>query len=237
LFDTTHQLKKNFFCFIFILSFAIRCFAQDSLSELKQTKSLMFGINVSQAITGDVELYVKYKFHRRHSLTIAGGYDFNFIDPGVKDDPDKLESSDGQSDYTKEWKTYFYGNGPSIRLIYDFIFRSNQEWENFVSFSVMGKSRTYDDYLFYPLDDKYAVRESGKQSILGICFYQGVERKAKLFSIRFYWGAGLRHSTNLVHWQKQEQSPYEPYKENFTRRLIRPSIDGGIIFYFKAAGN
>ena len=231
------QLKKIFFFFIFILSFAISTLAQEKDSVEKQTKLLMLGINVSQAITGDLELHVKYKFHPRHALTIAAGYDLNFSDPGKKCDPDKLYSGYGSGEYTKQWATYFYGNGPAGRLIYDFIYDFTDKWEKFISISAIAKSRTYDDYLFFPNHGYAAVCESGRQSILGICGYQGAERKWKLISIRFYWGAGLRFVWNDVHWEKQELYSYEPEKEDFTRKLIVPSIDGGIIFYFKTSGN
>jgi len=196
----------------------------------------MFGLNIAQVIVGDMELYVKYKFHQRHSFTLAGGYDLNFIDLGTECDPDKLISGYGSGEHTRQWTTYFYGNGPSGRLWYDFIYDSKNEWENSVSISVIAKSRVYEDYLFLPVSGYAAVCESGKQSILGLCFYHGAERKWKKFSIRFYGGAGLRFVWNDVHWEKQEKYSIEPEKEEFTRKHILPSIDGGIIFYFKAAG-
>ena len=183
-----------------------------------------------------MELYVKYKFHKKHSVMIAGGYDFNFIDQGTKCDPDELISGYGEGDNTELWKTYFYGQGPSARLGYDFIYDSGERLEKFFSISVIAKSRVYNDYLFLPLHAGAGVCESGKQSILGASIYFGVDRKYKKYAFRFYGGAGFRYLWNDVHWEKQALYPYDPSEENFTRHHALPSFDFGIIFYFKALG-
>ena len=124
-------------------------------------------------------------------------------------------------------------------MIYDFIYDYRREWERFISISLIAKSRVYEDYLFLPLNGWDAVCESGRQSILGVCAYMGTEKESKKFSFRFYCGTGIRFSWNDVQWEKQARASNEISGEDkqFTRRLILPSIDGGIIFYFKAGGN
>jgi len=202
----------------------LNCDAQDK--DLFNPHEFLFGLNITQCAVGDFELYTMYCISERQAITLGAGYDENFLDFGKhwgSDEPVKLISSEEKSN---EAGRYFWGEGPSFRLNYDFAFSSARDRQNnFISASAIVKVRNYDEYYF---GGGISHSESADQMIYGLTCTVGKNKRWNKVMLRLYAGAGVRYLESQIHWP--EFAPHVPEK-NFTYRLTVPSLEFGLVFY------
>ncbi len=240
-------MRIIFFISIYFLFGTTFCFANqpgksflfqiDSVEVKKSFQTQLFaGFNIGQLSWRDVELHVLYRFHLRHSIIAAGGYDFNGVDHGSKYDPDNVISGYGSGENTFELERFFYGKGCAGRLVYNFSYRINEPWTNMISVSVIAKSRSYSNYSFLPLSGRYGVCESGNQIIYGASILHSAIWSSKYFSVIYYGGFGFRHSENSIVWEREYNGYDFTHESRFNKIINIPSIDGGIIVLVKLRG-
>jgi hypothetical protein len=194
--------------------------------DLFNPHEFLFGLNITQCAVGDFELYTMYCISERQAVTLGAGYDLNFLDfgrhldvEGQAEVPSEGNSNDGGR--------YFWGQGPSFRLNYDFAFSSSRDNQNkFVSVSAIVKMRNYSEYYF---GKGYSHSESADQMIYGVTGCIGKNIRWDMIMMRLYTGVGFRHLQSKVHWP--EIPPSIP-SEDFTYNLNIPSLEFGVALFF-----
>jgi hypothetical protein len=203
------------------------CDAQDK--DLYIPHEFLFGLNVTQCAVGDFELYTMYCISERQAITIGAGYDANFLDFGRHLEVDDQMTSLSSEENSNEAGRYFWGEGPSFRLIYDFAFSSARDNQNnFLSASAIVKARDYSEYYF---GAGVSHSESAQQMIYGLTFCLGKNIRWKSTMLHLYAGTGFRHLESRIHWPENPHYTYLPEK-NFTYRLTIPSLEFGAVIFF-----
>ena len=212
------------FFLILILQFQNNfCIAQDK--DLFIPHELLFGINFTQCAVGDFELYTMYCISERQAITIGAGYDANFLDFGRHLEVEDQAASLSSEEDSNEPGRYFWGEGPSFRLIYDFAFSSARDHQNnFISASAIVKVRNYDEYYF---GAGISHSESAEQMIYGLTACIGKNIWWNSTMLRLYAGTGFRHLESDIHWPAWAHSD----AKDFTYNLNVPSLEFGVVFF------
>jgi len=214
---------RTLILFLFLQCQNFLCEAQDK--ELFIPHEFLFGINVTQCAVGDFELYTMYCITDRQAITIGAGYDFNFLDFGRHLDPDDQVTSLSSEEDSNEPGRYFWGEGPSFRLIYCFAFPSARDHQNnFISASAIVKVRNYDEYYF---GKGISHSESADQMIYGITACIGKNIRWNSAMLHLYVGSGFRHLDSQIHWPAWTHSE----AEDFSYNLNVPSLEFGAVFF------
>ena len=236
-FKRSHE--QNFFIFLVCLLFTITGSGNDLILQIDSSKGNFkkqswLGLDAMQIARGDIELHVSHQFHRQHSIHFSGGYDFNFFDTGNQYDSERIVNGYGSGEHTDQVVTLLWGQGPVARLAYQFCYRTHHPWSNYLSLSVMAKSKAYNDYSFLPLSGYTARCESGRQRILGAGLSISARRSWNVVSIHFYGGVGFRNIRNKITWKERTSGNFDPLpEEKFTRSINVPWFEGGIVFLLK----
>ena len=202
-------------------------------TSIAKRNHLLLGFNLTQVLVGDVELHAMYRFKKRYSIMVGAGYDFNVLDFGKTISIDDqcgtcgFESGPESHSYSR----YFWGQGPSIRLILSDNYTDNAISHFFISMYSVLKYRNYDNYKY--LEGRTIHCESAKQQIFGMGFYCGYEVIKKFFLFRPYGGIGFRALTSEIHRPAIPDPPYSGYLEkNYTENYFYPALDFGLLFLF-----
>jgi len=222
---------KSIFCSIVLVSIIIsNSWAQEDLSSKKN--ELLLGINITQCMVGDFELHVMYSIKSKHAFTIAAGYDKNFLDFGRHWPEDKQGHLESVEQESNDEGRYFWGNGPAGRFIYDYNFPRKANRSNyFLSATLIVKEHNYKNYFF---GDRGTSRsESGNQRIYGLTMCGGKNFNTSHCVFRFYVGVGIRHLESSLSWPGYNRNGTLLPAKDFNYSLTAPSLDFGIVFYFR----
>jgi len=164
----------------------------------------------------------------------GAGYDFNFLDFGrtitVYDQCNTCAHESGAE--SNEAGRYFWGNGPSFRLVVSDNYADNNVSHFFISVYSVLKYHNYENYYFG--ESGHIHCETADQQIFGMGFYCGYEAVNKFFLFRPYGGIGFRSLKSEIHHPPIDYHPPFGYPgKNFTEYNYYPTIDFGLIFLFR----
>jgi len=126
---------------------------------------------------------------------------------------------------------YFWGQGPSFRMVITDNFSDDHGSHFFVSLYGIFKYHNYKNYRFNESRDIHS--ESADQQIFGMGFYAGYEFMKNNALIRPYGGLGFRSLQSSVVRPEINNHPGLIYPgTRFSERNVFPALDLGIIFLF-----
>jgi hypothetical protein len=234
------QMHRPFlFCCIAVISFSASAkipahALRDSTQHQDETRNHFYlGINPTQILVGDVELYARYEMHGRHSIFIAGGYDFNALDIRHThldpQDQGRAESIEQEND---ELERYFWGHGPAFRFGYEVKLGQHLPKGIFLSAEFLMKYRDYENYQF--CDHQTLHSESADQKISGLSFRFGYEWQKNWICLKQFIGMGFRVLDSHITWPVIMEGPSVASKsETFYKTHVVPSFHLGLLIYFK----
>jgi hypothetical protein len=190
------------------------------------------GSNPTQLLLWDVELYARFEMHGRHSIFIAGGYDFNALDFGKHLDPEDQGLSESVEQESDELERYLWGRGPAYRFGYEVKLGQRLPSGIFLSAEFLMKHRNYEQYQFG--DGGTLHSESADQKIYGMSFRFGYEWQKNRICIKQFTGLGFRILDSHITWPVIMDGQNVASKgETFGKSHVLPSLHLGLLIYFK----
>lgn len=216
--------KTTFLCLFLVLNLA----GYSQSDSLKKNNNYI-GINITRMTVGDFELEMMHQLSNRFIVGIAAGYDFNFPDKLFKEDYNKTETFESESEEQRTGtdRRYFWGQGFAARLHIDYTFAVKQDRMQFISLEGLWKERNYTDHFFG--EDRLVYLESADQTIKGLTLYYGSNYKLKKqFVLQIHTGIGFRVLNSNVSRPGYNFQGIDYPPSKLTEEVALPSIHLGV---------
>jgi len=207
---------------------------RDSTQQQDEKRNHFYlGTNPTQLFLSDVELYARFEMHGRHSVFIAGGYDFNALDiRHTHLDPQGQGLAESIEQENDDLERYFWGHGPAFRFGYEVKLGQHLPKGLFLSAEYLIKLRDYEHYQFCSNGTLHS--ESAEQKISGLSFRIGYEWQKNRICLKQFTGMGFRVLDSHITWPViMEGQSVASKGKTFYKTHVIPSFHLGLLIYFK----
>src|SRR5258705_2425009 len=140
------------FIVIFFLFTTSICSAQDSVATKHE---IYLGVNLTRLVAQDCELQLFYRITNRSMVGLSGRYDVNWGGRACTTSYPASDTGGWQPGYipsleaeTRETSRYFFGQGPALRLSYNYMWQTKKQNVKILTAEMLLKIRDYDNYWY-----------------------------------------------------------------------------------------